>query len=260
MKKDNKLSIGQMAKFTGMTIKQLRYYETIGLLKPAYIDPFTNYRYYEFNQSYRIELIRLSIELGMPLKELKEYVDIEENFHLMRFLDDGIAATQKSLEQLEVRLNLLTRMKEEVLVHKKYSQSAEIYNRQVEEKYYCCLEIEDPQGKVDDLTVVHEFINSGLSEHDFGEFAEYGYLYEYNGRNVRRYIFIEVAKFLPELSEHIKIAPNADYMCRQFQDSQIENAQEIFGKENILAIETEIFSESYKIGENARELRVIECF
>lgn len=258
MKKEKKLSIGQMAKLSGTTIKQLRYYESIGLLKPAFIDPLTSYRYYDFAQTYRIELIRLSIDLGLPLKEFKAYVDEEENFHLSRFLDDGIAATQRSLESLQRRLNLLTKMKEEISVHKKYRESPEIYHRNIEEKYFYCLPFEGTINEVNDLALAHQFIDSELTEEDFGEIIEYGFLYEYIGKEIKRYIFIEVIHYLPDLAEFMKIAPKGTYACKQFQDSQIEKAQEIFGKERILAIEIEIFSESYKIGENSKELRVIE--
>lgn len=37
------LSIGEMAKLSGVHIKSLRYYDRIGVLKPAYVDPKTNH-------------------------------------------------------------------------------------------------------------------------------------------------------------------------------------------------------------------------
>ncbi|MCL2222593.1 MAG: MerR family DNA-binding transcriptional regulator, partial [Oscillospiraceae bacterium] len=50
-KKSGLLSIGDISKFTGVSIKALRYYERIGILKPAYVDPDSLYRYYNFNQT-----------------------------------------------------------------------------------------------------------------------------------------------------------------------------------------------------------------
>ncbi len=41
-------SIGKLAKLTGVHIQSLRYYETIGILRPAMIDPDSGYRYYTF--------------------------------------------------------------------------------------------------------------------------------------------------------------------------------------------------------------------
>lgn len=40
------LSISELAKLRQVTTETLRYYDRIGLLKPVYVDPETNYRYY----------------------------------------------------------------------------------------------------------------------------------------------------------------------------------------------------------------------
>ena len=37
--------ISEFAKLRGININSLRYYEKIGILKPAYVDEKTNYRY-----------------------------------------------------------------------------------------------------------------------------------------------------------------------------------------------------------------------
>ena len=42
--------IGEFSKMSKTTIKTLRYYENEGLLMPSYVDPYTNYRYYESSQ------------------------------------------------------------------------------------------------------------------------------------------------------------------------------------------------------------------
>ena len=39
--------IGEFSKLTGCSIKTLRYYDELGILKPSRIDNFTNYRYYD---------------------------------------------------------------------------------------------------------------------------------------------------------------------------------------------------------------------
>ena len=41
------LSIGAVSKRKGVSIKSLRYYDRIGVLRPAYINKDTNYRYYK---------------------------------------------------------------------------------------------------------------------------------------------------------------------------------------------------------------------
>ena len=44
------LSIGEFSKISHLTMNTLRYYDEIGLLKPAFIDPKNGYRYYDIFQ------------------------------------------------------------------------------------------------------------------------------------------------------------------------------------------------------------------
>ena len=72
------LSIGDMAKINHVTVNTLRLYDKWGLLKPAYINHETNYRYYDVKQNARLDLIAYMKELGMNLKEIKELLDKED--------------------------------------------------------------------------------------------------------------------------------------------------------------------------------------
>ena len=42
--------IGEFSKLTQVTIRMLRHYDDVGLLKPAEIDPWTGYRLYSVEQ------------------------------------------------------------------------------------------------------------------------------------------------------------------------------------------------------------------
>ena len=44
------LKIGEFSKLSRVSIRMLRHYDEIGLLKPFEIDPFTGYRYYHEDQ------------------------------------------------------------------------------------------------------------------------------------------------------------------------------------------------------------------
>ena len=44
------LKIGEFSRLSQVTVKTLRYYDEIGLLKPSEIDRFTDYRYYSLDQ------------------------------------------------------------------------------------------------------------------------------------------------------------------------------------------------------------------
>ena len=50
MPKAELFTIGEFSAMTGVGIHSLRYYDEIGALKPEYVDPVSNYRYYGLRQ------------------------------------------------------------------------------------------------------------------------------------------------------------------------------------------------------------------
>ena len=63
--------IGDFSKKTGVSVKTLRYYDSIGLLKPSNIDHYTNYRYYTDEELALFKRIELLKKLGFTLEEIK---------------------------------------------------------------------------------------------------------------------------------------------------------------------------------------------
>ena len=50
--------IGRFSEATRLSVKALRHYDDIGLLRPAVTDPQSGYRYYRLGQANRAEAIR----------------------------------------------------------------------------------------------------------------------------------------------------------------------------------------------------------
>lgn len=63
--------IGEFSTLTGASVKTLRYYDEIGLLKPSFIDKFTNYRYYDEKEIQEFKRIEYLKKLGFTLEEIK---------------------------------------------------------------------------------------------------------------------------------------------------------------------------------------------
>ncbi|RSN06821.1 hypothetical protein DMB42_24560 [Nonomuraea sp. WAC 01424] len=61
------LPIGQFARLGRLSVKQLRHYDELGLLRPAYVDAGTGYRYYRAEQAREALSIALLRSLEVPL-------------------------------------------------------------------------------------------------------------------------------------------------------------------------------------------------
>src|SRR5574340_1467282 len=67
--------IGKFSKISRLSVKTLRYYDQIGLLKPARVDPATGYRYYELGQLARLNRILALKDLGLTLEQTAVMLD-----------------------------------------------------------------------------------------------------------------------------------------------------------------------------------------
>ena len=67
-----KMQIQEFAKFAGVSVRTLHYYDEIGLLKPASVDRSTGYRYYDEHSILRMQEILFYRELDFSLKSIGE--------------------------------------------------------------------------------------------------------------------------------------------------------------------------------------------
>lgn len=64
------IRIGDFSKLSRVSVKTLRFYDEMDLLKPVEVDRFTGYRYYEYGQLARLNRILALKDLGFSLEEI----------------------------------------------------------------------------------------------------------------------------------------------------------------------------------------------
>lgn len=69
-----RLSIGEFARASGLSVSALRFYDSAGLLIPAAVDGRTGYRSYDRGQLAGAELVRDLRRLEMPLAEIPRFL------------------------------------------------------------------------------------------------------------------------------------------------------------------------------------------
>lgn len=79
------MTIGELSRLSGVTIRTLRHYDQIGLLPPAGITE-AGYRIYDQSCLERLHTIRLLRELEFPLEEIRRLLDAGTD-HLQSALD-----------------------------------------------------------------------------------------------------------------------------------------------------------------------------
>ncbi len=94
------MTIGVLARASGLTASALRFYDDCGLLVPAQVDPLTGYRYYTADQRERATLIRRLRAIEMPLESIADLLtgDIRRAEQL---LDRHVAALHRRARAAE---------------------------------------------------------------------------------------------------------------------------------------------------------------
>ena len=97
-------TITEVSKLTGASVRALRYYDRIGLLKPGRVTE-AGYRLYDDAEIERLYLILLYREIGFSLKDIREILDAPD-FDRNRVLDQQVALLQKKTEHLKNQITL----------------------------------------------------------------------------------------------------------------------------------------------------------
>ena len=102
------LKIGDFSKLSRVSIRMLRHYDDIGLLKPAETDSFTGYRYYRPEQLFTIGRITALKDMGFSLAEIIRILEVYDD---REKLDTFLSARETELSRLsketEYKLMLL---------------------------------------------------------------------------------------------------------------------------------------------------------
>jgi DNA-binding transcriptional MerR regulator len=109
--------IGDFARHGRVSVRMLRHYDAIGLLRPAHVDPVTGYRSYEARQLSGLNRIVALKDLGFSLQQVQTMLDdkvsVEELRGMLRLrraqLQSQIATDATRLTQIEARLQIIER-------------------------------------------------------------------------------------------------------------------------------------------------------
>ncbi len=259
------LSIGKVSKLKNVSIKSLRYYDKIGILKPAFVNTETNYRYYTKEQLYLLDAITLCIKLGIPLKDLNHYVN-NDSINLQKLLYDGkilaeekimeihqcLGALQETLQQLSTSVNGMAKIppnKAGILLPDGF------YQNTLDARTILTVPLED----IDTPKYYGQYIlKLFVTAQQMGISASYpsGILHEYREGNLTRYMFLSIsientqADTVLAQQDAIRTLPAGDYICRKISThmsgSVQEEMKEVLKSDSFCIIETDTSSAQNK--------------
>ena len=94
------MQIKEFADFTGVSVRTLHYYDEIGLLRPAFVDRATGYRFYDEKSLLRMQEILFYRELDFSLKSIGEILS-SPNYDKNKALNEQKQLLTLKKERLE---------------------------------------------------------------------------------------------------------------------------------------------------------------
>lgn len=261
MIKNKLLSIGEISNITGVHISSLRYYDRIGILKPAYIDPESNYRYYSNSQIGIVEAIQACVEMDIPLKQYLSFTEHEgQTIYVEKLLEYGKQQAQKKMQAIQSALKKIEQLQSEI-EHSNFllnTKSPIIY--EVPKKKYFVVPVNTPLTNASYHTL--DRLHLIATENGYIAGQELGLLYIFHGEDVQRYQFIEITSSAKKGDKNVLILPAGKYLAKVVETDSIEIApclfQEQFAEDYPkIVIETELFTGNANVEKPLFELRCL---
>lgn len=208
------LTISEFAKLRNISIGSLRYYEKLKILLPARIDPRTKYRYYLPEQISILDTITLCTLFGIPLNNLKEYIDEHGKLDEKRILESGKKAMQEQISAMQTSVEITEFNLNNMEQNEKYSSQKGIYTRSIEERFLIAAPF---CGNWNDLTnkekAAMDLFHTAQQQNMAPVFPA-GILIHCETKPVSYSFFVQVLHPAKQDKQIIRI-PKADFSCMQ---------------------------------------------
>lgn len=140
-------TIRELAEMSGVSVRTLRWYDSIGLLKPSRVSE-SGYRFYSSREADRLQQILFYRALGVNLKKIAALLD-RPGFDRMtalrshldalqsqrKSLDAMILALRKNISAEERKERIMDREKFEAFKHASVAANEEKYGKEIRAKY-----------------------------------------------------------------------------------------------------------------------------
>ncbi len=108
------IRIGQLAELSGVSVRSLRYYEELGLIKPA-AHSQGGFRLYSEDELRKVDVINYLKELGLTLSEIQEIFNARKvNKSDREILNLIIKMLYEKLKLTEAKIEVLEQIKREL--------------------------------------------------------------------------------------------------------------------------------------------------
>jgi DNA-binding transcriptional MerR regulator len=222
-----RLTVGEMAKLNNISSQTLRYYDKIGLLSPEEVDENSGYRYYNINQSAKLDLINHMKYLGMPLEKIRLLFEKNDIKLIEENVDKQLESIFEEKKRLEIMEKAALKFKENLKEYRRESKKQGVEIRKFKRRKVFCYD-----GKINiyesDMET-YEYILRELKKQVIIKnlpmvyFCNVGSIIRKENLQKNKFYSSEIFVFLdnsfpPE--EKVEVIPEGRYACISFKGEE----------------------------------------
>lgn len=220
-------SIGTTSKLNGITIKALRFYDKMGLLKPHHTDHTNKYRYYSLEQFLRLDVIKAARAMNISVKDLKGIIEKRDTKELLRFLDvhrdrinqeiNSLQSVVRSIDDVEQNIN-------ESLIS---VSNEDVYIKELPERVIVTSEF-NSTAEAEDILAAYSKLDKAIDDNGLKSAYGTGILFESNERSefYAASCFNTVVADGARDSKILSVIPAGRYVCVSYSRETAKQQQE----------------------------------
>lgn len=257
-------TIGQMSKQTGVNFNSLRYYEKIGILQPAYVDPQSGYRYYAFSQIHIVEAISLCVDLGIPLNSFSDFFEEDtQNVNITKIIEQGKIIAREKMQMIEHKLQFLEKLQSAIEHTENSYNNANPQRSYFSEKMIWLVPYEGVQNS-DEYNIIFKKTIADINSYGLKVGYDYGLIMFSGTEGDKTYFYVdlEITSKQAESYENVYCLPAGNYLSMTKRESDIKAASNMFGmlfnmSSDRIVIETEVFTKKLSFQSPRYEIRCL---
>ncbi|HCM89925.1 MULTISPECIES: MerR family DNA-binding transcriptional regulator [Vagococcus] len=246
------ISIGELSKASGISVRALRYYDKKGFLIPEFIDENSGYRYYAPSQLGKLYFLQLCNHFDVPLSSIHKFTLEDNNLSLEKFVNVTQEKLTEDFEHYNMLQTTLNSLRDNLDSFQKKKKKSSPYFETMDERYIVASEfmnkhityLEFSNSLIDVYKIIY---SNGLSA-----LTNRGMIKKKVGNTYKHYIFSEIIKedFSTEQLKLITCLPKGEYYCALYPYDtfyhRIAPYWENNVEENELVISTGFLDNSYQ--------------
>lgn len=254
-------TVSEFAGLRNVNLNSLRYYEKIGVLKPARVDERTGYRYYTADQLVILDAIMLCINAGIPLKALTGYIENGEIFQNKELFEESKRVAQQRIREIETGLEKIEYTLRYFEANSEYSDRTELYKRPIIERTFAVKEYVGDLKDIKKLETASAELYNYAQEHNFSPVFPAGLILLFKKNRVETRLFFEIVNRTAQDITIIKI-PEGDFLCRQIDMTSEINLLDFIRTDFEISDGTEVivsnmFQDKFQLGNRKSEIQML---